>query len=162
MVKSARIKKIKYVEILNTVAKMIKKRFPTLKIYAEQMQKGAEFPCVFIQIIPLTTIVENSLYNQKNVMVNIVYYESANLNNNSINRGYDFMEEIEELLQNGITIDEKRHLNISNFTYYVNDENYKDVNLSFELMWYNINMETITENDNLDYMQEFYIDLLEK
>lgn len=131
-------------DIKKAVLAKLKAKFPTHKLYGEEIKQGFTRPCFFIEIVPISTNNLDELYDQKRISVKVHYFSPNETNEEN----YSMSDELNKVFRLYLPVQD-RNLHILS-----TDSTIVDSVLIFS---FDLNFIDAIEDDGQDvyeYMQE--------
>jgi hypothetical protein len=139
---------IKVVDIYNSIFKELKEKYPTYKIYGQEVTEGYETPSFFIAINPKS--ISYNTYHSKKCSYNIIItYNQQQLNDMDNKLKIDELQEIFGL--NLYVLDRIFTITNTEFSYVGNENNVLQFSFQFEYM------EKIIHEDSNEIMKQLTI-----
>lgn len=138
--------------IKKAISLKLKSKFPTHKIYTEEIPQGLKRPCFFIEILPINTSNVNKFHREKLINIDIQYFSINETNAEN----FTMIEELNDLI-NGVLEVEDRTFTIQQATTDIVD---KILHYSFDLDFTDslegkiVNGEVILEELQLNYTEQ--------
>lgn len=66
---------MKYIEIKQSLNRLLKKKYPDLKIYGKEIKEGYEAPCFFTEIVQAQAKAQNKNFEKISFTLSITYFQ---------------------------------------------------------------------------------------
>lgn len=140
-------------DVVNHIIKLLKSKFPTYKIYSDEIIENMTRPAFHVNLLPEQSINFNSYYRNQNCLVDISFFSNEEMDLQSKEKNLDMLHQLENVFNMEIFVKD-RYLNINDLTCDIVD---KVLHTTFNLMWYNENEVTLDYLNQFGIMKTFYI-----
>lgn len=88
-----------YIDILNSVTRILNKSFPKIEIYTEQLKQGFDDTCFFVRLIPMSNSKSTLTTVSKSLGIDIQY-----ISNDGIENIYSIQNSLERVFNTNIKV----------------------------------------------------------